>query len=433
MTKVLLVEDDNNLREIYEARLAAEGYDIVTAKDGEDALATAKQHKPELIISDVMMPRISGFEMLDILRNTDGLKNVKIIMLTALGQTEDKDRADHLGADKYLVKSQVTLEDIVKAAEDLLNENTAPTAPNQTQVQTPSDNLQEYPNSQQTPIISETPNDTSSNPETTETSTSPTITSPAAPTPTTVAQDMPTIPLPPAAPQVAPIQIPVITAPTDQSTTDKTSSDASNAQMPIQPQDNTQAATDTVIAATDAQSGSQEEAEVEKQIEKFIESNPATATPQTQTATAPTDITSETPNSNEQNNASLINEAAEQLNTDAQPAVIQAEPEKTSASALPEEYDEESSGSTQIPGKKVIQPPEEDLDKADLATLLAEEENKENMEKGIAAAPHISSMDEAPATTQAQPTPPLSINSAEQTTGSVFKPQSDTDDSFNAL
>ena len=113
MTKVLLVEDDNNLREIYEARLAAEGYDIATAKDGEDALAVAKQEKPDLVISDVMMPRISGFEMLDILRNTDGMKHTKVIMLTALGQAEDKSRADNLGADRYLVKSQVVIADVV--------------------------------------------------------------------------------------------------------------------------------------------------------------------------------------------------------------------------------------------------------------------------------------------------------------------------------
>lgn len=120
MAKILLVEDDNNLREIYEARLQAEGYDIVSAMDGEEALVIAKKEKPDLIISDVMMPRISGFEMLDILRNTEGLKQVKIIMLTALGQAEDKSRADSLGADRYLVKSQVTLEDIVKAAQELL-------------------------------------------------------------------------------------------------------------------------------------------------------------------------------------------------------------------------------------------------------------------------------------------------------------------------
>lgn len=122
MAKVLLVEDDNNLREIYEARLTAEGYDIATAQNGEEALSVAKQEKPDLIISDVMMPRISGFEMLDILRNTDELKNTKVIMLTALGQAEDRGRADNLGADKYLVKSQVTLEDIVNAAKSLLSD-----------------------------------------------------------------------------------------------------------------------------------------------------------------------------------------------------------------------------------------------------------------------------------------------------------------------
>lgn len=119
-SKILLVEDDNNLREIYEARLQAEGYDIVSAKDGEEALVLAKKERPDLIIADVMMPRVSGFEMLDILRNTPELKDVHVIMLTALGQAEDKTRADSLGADRYLVKSQVTLEDIVKAASDIL-------------------------------------------------------------------------------------------------------------------------------------------------------------------------------------------------------------------------------------------------------------------------------------------------------------------------
>jgi CheY-like chemotaxis protein len=128
MAKVLLVEDDNNLREIYEARLLAEGYIINSAKDGEEALVVAKAEKPDLIISDVMMPKISGFEMLDILRNTQGLKETKVIMLTALGQADDRTRADSLGADRYLVKSQVTLEDIVKAAHELLEGDSAPAA-----------------------------------------------------------------------------------------------------------------------------------------------------------------------------------------------------------------------------------------------------------------------------------------------------------------
>ena len=123
MAKVLLVEDDNNLREIYEARMQAEGYEVYSAHDGEEALVVAKAQLPDLIIADVMMPRISGFEMLDIIRNTDGLRDVKVIMLTALGQNEDQKRAQNLGADKYLVKSQVTLEDIVKAANDLIPKN----------------------------------------------------------------------------------------------------------------------------------------------------------------------------------------------------------------------------------------------------------------------------------------------------------------------
>lgn len=128
MAKILLVEDDTNLSEIYQARMEAEGYQVVAASDGETALAMAAKEKPDLIISDVMMPKISGFEMLDILRNTDGLKDTPVIMLTALGQSDDKNRAESLGADRYLVKSQVTLEDIVNAAHSLLEGNSAPTA-----------------------------------------------------------------------------------------------------------------------------------------------------------------------------------------------------------------------------------------------------------------------------------------------------------------
>ncbi len=128
MTKIMLVEDDNNLREIYEARLLTEGYEIVNAKDGEEALAIAMKEKPDLIIADIMMPRISGFDMLDILRNTPEIRDTKVIMMTALSQAEDKDRANKLGADRYLVKSQATLEDVAKVAREVLGGEEAPTA-----------------------------------------------------------------------------------------------------------------------------------------------------------------------------------------------------------------------------------------------------------------------------------------------------------------
>jgi len=123
MSKVMLVEDDNNLREIYGERLLAEGYEIVSAGDGEEALSLAIKEKPDLIVADVMMPKISGFDMLDILRQTPETKNTKVVMMTALSQTEDKARADKLGANKYLVKSQVTLEDVVRVVHDLLNDS----------------------------------------------------------------------------------------------------------------------------------------------------------------------------------------------------------------------------------------------------------------------------------------------------------------------
>ncbi len=129
MAKIMLVEDDNNLREIYEARLLAEGYEIISAEDGEQALALAVKEKPDLIISDIMMPKISGFDMLDILRSTPETKHTKVIMMTALSQAEDKTRADKLGADRYLVKSQVTLEDVAKVAREVLqDQDTVPAA-----------------------------------------------------------------------------------------------------------------------------------------------------------------------------------------------------------------------------------------------------------------------------------------------------------------
>ncbi len=120
MAKVLLVEDDINLRDIYSARLAAEGYDIITASDGEEALATAVREKPDLIILDVMMPKISGFDVLDILRSTPETKDTKIIMMTALSQDSDKQRGEALGVNKYLIKSQVTLEDVVASVKEIL-------------------------------------------------------------------------------------------------------------------------------------------------------------------------------------------------------------------------------------------------------------------------------------------------------------------------
>lgn len=136
MSKIMLVEDDQSLREIYSIRLTAEGYEVVSAGDGEEALALAVKERPVLIVSDVMMPKISGFDMLDILRSTPETKDIKVIMMTALSSEDQRQRGESLGADRYLVKSQVGIEDVVNAVHEVLGDKAAagatpavPTAP----------------------------------------------------------------------------------------------------------------------------------------------------------------------------------------------------------------------------------------------------------------------------------------------------------------
>lgn len=118
----MLVEDDKSLREIYGVRLLAEGYDIVSAADGEEALAMAIKERPKLIIADIMMPKISGFDMLDILRSTTETRDIKVIMMTALSSEDQRRRGEQLGADRYLVKSQVGIEDVIKVVHEVLGD-----------------------------------------------------------------------------------------------------------------------------------------------------------------------------------------------------------------------------------------------------------------------------------------------------------------------
>ena len=126
MAKILLVEDDKSLREIYGVRLQAEGYTIISAGDGEEALAFAIKERPDLIVSDVMMPKISGFDMLDILRSTTETKGIKVIMMTALSSDDQRARGEQLGADRYLVKSQVGIEDVVRAVHEVIGDSPRP-------------------------------------------------------------------------------------------------------------------------------------------------------------------------------------------------------------------------------------------------------------------------------------------------------------------
>lgn len=111
--RILLVEDDDALANVYTSRLQAESFDVRRVNNGEEALAAALSYHPDMVLLDVMMPKVSGFDVLDILRHTPETANLKVIMLTALSQESDKERAQKLGVDDYLVKSQVVIADVV--------------------------------------------------------------------------------------------------------------------------------------------------------------------------------------------------------------------------------------------------------------------------------------------------------------------------------
>ncbi|MEI6249305.1 MAG: response regulator [bacterium] len=119
--KILLVEDDESLSNVYVTRFEAEGFDIRRVGNGEDALATAINYQPDIILLDIMMPKVDGFDVLDILKNTNKTKDLKIIMLSALSQEMDIDKAKKLGADDYLIKSEVTIADVVEKIKKELN------------------------------------------------------------------------------------------------------------------------------------------------------------------------------------------------------------------------------------------------------------------------------------------------------------------------
>ncbi|MEI7818604.1 MAG: response regulator [bacterium] len=110
---ILLVEDDEELASVYSARFEAEGFVTAWAMNGEQALAKVLEAKPDLILLDIMMPRVSGFDVLDILRNTPQTQHAKVIMMSALSSDKDVQKAKALGVDDYIIKSQVAMADVV--------------------------------------------------------------------------------------------------------------------------------------------------------------------------------------------------------------------------------------------------------------------------------------------------------------------------------
>lgn len=116
MNTILVVEDDRQLARLAELNLTAEGYQVVVYHEGQDAWAYLQDHRPALIVLDLMLPTVSGWELLEYVRREESLGEVSVLVLSALARPEEKQRALAAGATAYLVKpfSLPQLLDLVK-------------------------------------------------------------------------------------------------------------------------------------------------------------------------------------------------------------------------------------------------------------------------------------------------------------------------------
>lgn len=111
--KVMIVEDDEHISKVYEIKLAKEGIQSSLAVDGEEAVAKIIAEKPDLIILDLMIPKIDGFGVLEQIKKNPELARIPVIVLSNLGQQADQDRALGLGANEYLVKVDNPIQEVV--------------------------------------------------------------------------------------------------------------------------------------------------------------------------------------------------------------------------------------------------------------------------------------------------------------------------------
>lgn len=118
--KILLVDDEPDALEIYAMRLEISGYEVITTDDGEKALEAAKRLRPDLIVLDLMLPKIEGYDVCRILKFDDDFKNIPIVILSALSQSADRQKAVQAGANSYFVKP-VDFKLLIQSIEELLS------------------------------------------------------------------------------------------------------------------------------------------------------------------------------------------------------------------------------------------------------------------------------------------------------------------------
>ena len=114
MTKIVLVEDDAMLAEVYQTRLKLAGYDCLVANDGVSGLALIEKELPELVLLDMMLPQMSGDDILRQMRKTDWGKRIKAIFLTNISESEAPEGLKQLGFERYIVKANLMNDQLVE-------------------------------------------------------------------------------------------------------------------------------------------------------------------------------------------------------------------------------------------------------------------------------------------------------------------------------
>jgi DNA-binding response OmpR family regulator len=121
--KILLVEDDTFLLEMYSTKFNLEGFDVVAAADGEEGLKLAKKEKPDIVLLDVLMPKIDGFTVLKKLKKDSQTKAIPVVLLTNLGQKNDIDKGLKDGAEGYLIKAHFIPSEVVSKIKKILSKS----------------------------------------------------------------------------------------------------------------------------------------------------------------------------------------------------------------------------------------------------------------------------------------------------------------------
>lgn len=119
-SSILLIEDDQMISTMYQTKFSMEGNTIQTAADGAEGLEKARTLKPDIILLDIILPKLDGFSVLKELKNDPGTKKIPVILLTNLGQDDDVKKGKDLGADDYFIKSNHTPAEIVAKVKEMV-------------------------------------------------------------------------------------------------------------------------------------------------------------------------------------------------------------------------------------------------------------------------------------------------------------------------